>query len=425
MKQLPLRDGGRAVGGPIRDVLVASFFGVALLSWLAATIALVIAAPDLAGGDPTSRRALLATHLVTLGVLPFAVVGAAFHLLPVMLRNELRAKSGLWVALALLGGAFLAAPGIALGLGGLAWPGAALLAAGLAVVVAMLLDLLYRAPRGRMLVVSRAGVGLSLFHVVAALSLGAMVFAAGDDPVGGVPHDRWLVVHVDLGVLGWLTLLIVAVGRTLGPMLALAPAAPQRKLPWDELALTAGLWLLLAGIASAEHGAALAGGALLAVPLASFGRVVARAVRARRGPLEAPLFHLAAGLAFLAQAGIVGALTVVGSLGSNRGAAAYVVLLLGGWAVGVVVGHLGKLLSLSIWVWWPPGPRPKQAELYPRRLWLAQAIGFAAGVELLAAAVLAGSAAAARAGAGVLVAAAVLAALGAGSTWRRRAARGA
>ena len=96
------------------------------------------------------------------------------------------------------------------------------------------------------------------------------------------------------------------------------------------------------------------------------------------------------------------------------------ILLLLGWASGVTLGHLGKLLSLSLWVWWPPGLRPKQSALYPRRVWLAEAALFAAGVELLAAGALAGSIAIARAGAALLVAAAVVAAAGAGRTWARR-----
>jgi hypothetical protein len=97
-----------------------------------------------------------------------------------------------------------------------------------------------------------------------------------------------------------------------------------------------------------------------------------------------------------------------------------VIFLLLGWAAGVVLGHIGKLLSLSLWVWWPPGPRPKQSALYPRTVWLAQAVAFVAGVETVGLATLAGSAPAARAGAALLCVAALLAALGAALTWRKR-----
>ena len=86
----------------------------------------------------------------------------------------------------------------------------------------------------------------------------------------------------------------------------------------------------------------------------------------------------------------------------------------------MTLGHLGKLLSLSLWVWWPPGPRPKQEALYPRRIWLAEAAVFAAGVELVALSPLAQTVPLAYAGGAMLVAAASLACVGALSTWRSR-----
>jgi hypothetical protein len=58
------------------------------------------------------------------------------------------------------------------------------------------------------------------------------------------------------------------------------------------------------------------------------------------------------------------------------------VLLALGWAEGVTLGHLPKLLFLSIWVWWPPGPRPRQDALYPPRLAQLEAAILVAGVEV-------------------------------------------
>ena len=108
---------------------------------------------------------------------------------------------------------------------------------------------------------------------------------------------------------------------------------------------------------------------------------------------------------------------------TGRGLPAYVILLLFGWAGGVTLGHLGKLLSLSLWVWWPPGPRPKQDALYPRTAWLVEASSFAVAVELLAVGSLTGSTAVARAGGVLLVGSAGFATMGAALTWSRRAYR--
>lgn len=421
-KALPLTE-GRAVGGPIGLGLLASYVAVALAGWAAGAVALLVAAPGLAARDPLASAPVLAVHLVALGFLPAAVTGASFHLLPVLLRNEIRRPRRLEVALPLLAGGFLVAPGLAFDRAALVWPGATLTAAGLALVLWELLGLVRRAPGHRMLVASRSGVALTCLHVTAALVLGAVVFSHGDEPVAGVDHARWLLVHLHLAVLGWLTLLMVTVGRTLAPMLAQAPAAPGRRVPGTELALTAGLWTLLAGVAASSDPAAFAGGGVILVTLSVFGRSLVRVARERRTDLEAPLAHFLAGVAFLLQAAVLGALVLTGAIAARTGLTAYVVLLLLGWAGGVTLGHLGKLLSLSLWVWWPPGPRPKQSDLYPRRLWLAEAAAFAAGVELIAAGVLAESAAVTRAGGAVLVVAAALAGGGAAWTWRRRPGR--
>jgi hypothetical protein len=415
---LPLRD-RRAVGGPVPLPLLGAYVGVALAGWIAAAVAALVAAPDLAAARFGESGPVLAVHLLALGVLPFAVSGASFHLLPVMLRNDLPSRRALWLALPLLAGGFLAAPGIAFDRRPLVVAGASALGVGMAIVVATVAALVVRAPAGRMLVASRAGVGLSAFHATAALALGLLVFSHGDEPTAGVPHDRWMLVHLHVALLGWLALLIVSVGRTLAPMLALAPAAPVRAHPFEELALTLGLWLLAAGIALDAPALELAGGAVALLALGRFAVLLARTVGLRRAPLEAPLAHLVAGALFLLQAAGTG---VAAALGADRPrtVVAEVIFLLVGWAGGVVLGHAGKLLSLSAWVWWPPGPRPKQAWLYPRRTGLVEAAAFALGVEALGIAVLADLRPLAFAGGAALCVSAALAAAGAVVTWRRR-----
>jgi hypothetical protein len=419
-RRLPVQD-ARAVGGPVALRLLAGYFGLSLLGWLATTAALIAAAPRVAAGDLGAPEPVLAVHLLALGFLPLAVSGGAFHLLPVMLRNPLASQPRLWLALPLLAvGAWLTAPGVAYEVPALLWPGATLLAGGLALVLVELGGLVARAPRGRMLVASRTGVALSLFHVCAALVLGAIVFDHGDPPMLGTDHGRWLLVHLHLAALGWLALLILSVGRTLGPMLAQAPAAASRRFPLEELGLTAGLWLLAAGIAADSSPLGFAGGALIVAALGRFATLIVRVGRTRRTEPEGPLLHMLLGALFLAQAAILGFALLADAGPLQRGLGAYVLLLLLGWAAGVTVGHLPKLLSLSIWVWWPPGPRPKQEALYPRGLAQVEAVFFALGVEVTALGVYLGSTTTARAGAASVAASAVLLVATVVSVWQRR-----
>jgi hypothetical protein len=416
LKPLPLAE-RRAVGGPVSRRLLTAYFAVALAGWLAATAVGIAAAPDLASGDPLARAPVAAVHLVALCVLPFAVSGASFHLLPVMLRNELPSQRALWVALPLLLGGVLVAIGLGRDAKTLVWVGAAAVTIGLAIVLFELLTLVVRAPSGRTLIASRFGVALSCAHVVVALFLGAFIFHG---PSSSLSYWHWLLIHLHVALLGWIALLILTVGRNLGPMLAQAPAAPRRSFPAEELGLVAGLWVLVAGLASNERALTVAGGVVIVLALGRFAALMLRVARSRRGPFEAPLAHLLAGGFFLAQAAGFG-LAAAAGVGGVRLVSAYVVFLLVGWAGGVVVGHVGKLFSLSLWVWWPPGPRPKQAQLYPRRLGLAEAIVFAAGVEALALGVLLGVTPVACAGAILLFVSAVATVAGTAFTWGRRA----
>lgn len=417
LRSLPLAE-RRAVGGPVERGLLAAYFGVALVCWLAATVVAIVAAPDLAAGRPLESSPVLAVHLVALGLLPFAVGGASFHLLPVMLRNDLPSQRALWLALPLVAGGLLVASGLGRDTEPLVWTGAGMVACGLGIVLAEVLTLVARAPRGRTLIASRLGVGLSCAHVVAALCLGALIFSR-DAPFGGISYGRWLLIHLHVALLGWIALLIITVGRNLGPMLAQAPAVPPRARPLDELAIAAGLWLLLAGIGMESRPLTFAGAVIVVLTLARFALLMLRVARTRRGPLEAPLVHMLVGGLFLAQAAGVG-LAIAAGADSVYMVCGYVVLLLVGWAGGVVLGHVGKLLSLSLWVWWPPGPRPKQAELYPRTLGLATAASFAVGVESLAIGAFIANPTLARAGASVLCVSAILSIAGATHTWRRR-----
>jgi hypothetical protein len=406
------------VGRPAPVALVASYFGAALLCWLAAAAALVAAAEQLANEGLASQEVLLAVHLVGLSFLPLAVTGAALHVLPTLLRNDVTAWRG-WAALPLLCAGPVLAYAIAHDLDVTTWLAAAAVALGFVLVAWEIGALVARAPRGRMLLASRFGVAASTFHAGAALVVGAALADRGWRPLFGIPHDRVIAIHLHLAVIGWLTLLIVTVGRTLTPMLSLAPTEPRRRLPVEELVLSAGLWLLLLGLALGWRVASAVGALLVLGAVVAFAVLTARIGRRHRlDGLEGPLTHVVTGVFFLLQATILGLGMVFGLDPTPARLMGYVTALLLGWAAGVTLGHLGKLLSLSAWTWWPAGPRPKQAALYPRPIWLAEAILFAVGVEMLLNGVLRGAEVLTLVGALILVGSALTACVAATVTLR-------
>lgn len=416
LRQLPQL----AVGRPAPFRLGAPAYAAALGGWLAATVLLLAAAPELARTSVAGDAAVAAAHAVGLVFFPFAVVAAVWQLLPVMLRNDPPRRRLRPFVLTLLAAGVPLAAALATDRDRLAAAAAIVLGAGLLLLLLEVASLLRGAPRGRTLVVSRPAVALAGAHAAAAFALGAVVLAErGPEPLG-VPYERLLLVHLLLALVGWLTILIAAVGRTLVPMLGLAAAAPRRRVPVAELALAAGLWLLVAGVAGSQDALVAAGTLALLGGLAAPARLFVRVARAGRiGVREGPVGHVALGLAFLAQAAALALAAAAGALDDRRAAVAGVLLLGLGWAVGVIVGHLGKLLSLSGWGSWPPGPRPTQAELYPRRGWQLETAVFGLGVETVALGVLAESGTTARIGAALLALAAAIALACAFETVRR------
>lgn len=377
----------------------------ALGGWLAAALLLAAAAPELARTAVGGSLPVAAAHAVGVVFFPFAVAAAVWQLLPVMLRNDPPLPRLRWAALPLLAAGVPLTVAIAAERRTPALASAAVLGAGLLLLLLELAALIRGAPAGRALVVSRPAVALAGVHAAAAFAVGVAIVADGSAEPLGVSFERLLLVHLALALVGWLTVLIAAVGRTLVPMLGLAAAAPSRRVPVPELVLVAGLWVLVAGLASERDELVRAGVVVAAAGLAvPAWRFVGVAARGTIGLREGPVAHVVIGLACLAEAAI---LAVAG--GGRRPAVAAVLLVGIGWAGGVVVGHLGKLLSLSAWGSWPPGPRPKQAELYPRRGWQVEAVLFALGIEALAAGVVLADGRIARAGAVVLAGAAVAA----------------
>jgi hypothetical protein len=411
---------GESVGKPAPFGLVRSFFVASMICWLVAAEALVNGAPELSHDDLGSPAVLLAMHLFTVGFLAFAVAGAALHVLPTLLRSSVNPRFG-YAGLAGLGGGPLLAVGIARHLPDLTWVSSACVAAGACCVLVGVGRLLLHAPRNRLLLASRLGVTASGLNALLAFVAGLLLFARGWRGFAGISEESLIAIHLHLAVVGWLTLLLVSVGRTLLPMLTLAPRAPARSRPVDEMLVVAGLWIGVAGFALGERALTTTGYLVVLVGLGRFARVLAAAWRARPRVLECLFVHVLAGFVFLAEAALLAGIALFD--GSLQVRSAYVCLLLLGFVGGITVAHVGKLLALSAWVWWPAGPRPKQSALYPKRLWLAESGLFAFGVEILAFSLLLANTTLARVGAGLLALSAACAVTAVSRTLNLRAVR--
>lgn len=222
---------------PLRFFLTAPWF-------LAVAGLLSAGRPDWSGGH-LAPVALALTHLVTLGFLGMAMLGAMTQMLPVVAGAPVPAVKPITAlshtCLAL--GASLLAWGLA---SGEAW---ALDSAGLLLglgLAAFILAAGISLSRGRSLDTLRAmGVALAALTVTLVLGLLLTGWLAGQwmpaDPLG------LLARHALAGLAGWVGILVMGTAWQVVPMLQLTPAYPPRLtralLIAASLSLTAGLLL--------------------------------------------------------------------------------------------------------------------------------------------------------------------------------------
>lgn len=278
-------------------------------------------------------------HVFTLGVLGNALFGSLLQFLPA--AAGVRLLVGAWWANGLhavfnLGAAALVA--------GFWWASPGLRAAGAVALVMAFFELVVVTLPG-VLAKARSsllhtGVGLSLAAALATAAMGGLLVAA---MAGGIelPIQRWTDLHAATGVVGWILVLLAAVGRVVMPMFQGAPAVPER---------CQGAWLLwvavglpLAGMAWVPGGArsALAVATSVAVlSLALGGLWLQRHARRSSGATLAAFWRV--GLSALALA------VVLACLPGERAVPVGTLVL----AVALPMLVLGMLLEIDAFLGW-------------------------------------------------------------------------
>ena len=332
------------------------FFGAAIAFQVAAWALLLAHANELGGFSAGLGPVFAALHLVTLGVLVMAAVGASLQLLPVATRQPVRARAAVKLAWWLL------VPGVALfAAGAAAYEVRAMAAGAVAIVLALgiygvLLFANLRGARGMPVVVAHGWAALGCLVLLAATGL---ALVARYEHGLALDHLAFRNAHLVLAAYGFMGLLALGLSTFLLPMLAVAPPPPAR-------GAYAVLALAVAGIGLAAAGWTRAG-ALLGLA-AALGHVflMERSLRARlRAPLG-PSFLLvraswACLLASLALAALGGDPVLFG------------LLLVPGWLLTFLLGVLQRILPFLASVHALSGGRPLASSLTPPRLLAAHA----------------------------------------------------
>ncbi len=392
--------GGLSAAGAPPFRLPGEHFAAALAFWLAGSLGLVLAAPEVAQGLFPLPRVAAVTHLFTLGWITTSILGALYQFLPVALGTPVRSERMAHATFALhVPGVALFVAGLLLGRPAVMMAGAACFGTGLLLFVGNLAATLRRAPQRGLTWWALAGAaGFLAVTVVLGGSL------AGNLRWGYLGADRFLAlgVHLHVAVAGWVLLVMVGVAHRLLPMFLLSHGAPERagKL---AVGLLGGGTALLVGFH--HHLAPWVGWTVagtLGAGVAAFLAQAAAYFRHRRKPALDPGLRLAAGgLAFLAIALAFAPAFLARGLTAPRLATAYVLALLLGGVSLFVAGHYYKILPFLVWLhrFGPlvgKRPVPRVADLYAASPANVAAALMACGAAGMVAATLAGSIVSAR-----------------------------
>jgi hypothetical protein len=400
----------RPGSGPASDVPLR-YLLLSALAFVLAAPGVAWLAPELAGHYYHPHVVAL-THVVTLGWITVAIMGASYQLIPIVLGrpiwSERLARWQFWLLLPGVSGMvahFYAGT----------WPGLVLAAGLFSAGVALHLTNVALSLRGfdrwdftaRLIVLAYAGLALT---VVFGLLLG------GDHIVKVLPGDFFatLHAHVHLALLGWVMPMVLGVAARVYPMFLLAPEPrgwPARLQFWG---LVVGVPAVALGLLFRIPAVEIAGA--VAVAAAGAGHltwVIAMARLRRRPRLDWGLRLVLTGAAFIVPGTLLGLAFALDVISGPRLALAYMVVVLGGWLSLTIAGMMLKIVPFLVWyrVYSSRVGKervPTLPELSWARAEAAACVLLAAGFAALAGAMVGGSAEAIRA-AGLVLALGALA----------------
>lgn len=405
----------------LRFVLTAQLF---LVAW-GLTQALV--APDLTG-FPYSPGILALTHLLVLGWATTTCLGVLFQLLPVLLQQPLRDRRLLQLSYwplvlgsALFSWAFTSRSAL--------WliAGATLVSIGLLGMVWGFIHSLLAAGEWN---VTTVGIILALSALVVQIAAGiALVLnrRLGFWPGLGL---NGAAGHALLGLLGWFSILTVALSYRLVAMFTLAHGYVCRyeKLVLAGLTVAAyGSWL---GLWLGAPRLVLAGCALLAAAstllwLLDLRTMIRQRVRRR---LELPIvIFLGGGLGLLLLSGLA-ASAALGWLPGSAARQIQVLFMLGmeAWIGLAIVALLHKIIPFLVWIIRAAtdkaSPPPMARELFSARLAQATLGSYIGGVILTCGGVIGGVSGLIRAGSGLIALAGLGLLINSRRAWHAKAA---
>jgi hypothetical protein len=326
---------------PLPFLLTGSVAAVCFALLLPWTITEALLAP----GFP---HVLTLVHIVTLGWLTMSIMGASLQLVPVIIAAPLRATRFLRWQYPLY------SSGVLLLLCGFWWMLPWLMiSGGTLVVLAVLyyitvLSITLASTKTRSLTVCFLATSLTYLAIVVSLGLTAALDFQFQFLTTG--FDRLLLTHITLGVVGWLTSILIGVSYKLVGMFALSHGHNDRVGHIVFWLLNGGVIGLACGFSLAWTELLIIGGLLLIAAVWLFGYDYVQILRTRhRKLLDVTQYHALASVAYLV---IVVPVGVAATLLGWQQTAVLVSLALAtlvGWLGQSIMGYLYKIVPFLVW----------------------------------------------------------------------------
>jgi hypothetical protein len=297
---------------------------------------------------PDFPHVLALVHLATLGWLTMTIMGASLQLTPVMLVAPLRATRFLsWQYPVYTGGVLLL-------LSGFWWMRPWLLAIGGIVIVlavvhyVVLLSVTLVHATTRPLTLRYLAASLTYLCLVVGLGL----TAALNVQFGflGAGTDRLLLIHLTLGVLGWLSSLLMGVSYTLVRLFALAHGHSDRLGRVIFVLLQVSIAALALGFIFSWFSLILLGGGMLIATAWLFAYDFGRMLRGRhRKLLDVTQYHSMAAVVYFCLVVPCGVASVLFGWQQPAVLAALGLATFVGWLGQSIIGYLYKIVPFLIW----------------------------------------------------------------------------
>lgn len=297
---------------------------------------------------PAFPHVLALVHLVTLGWLTMTIMGASLQLAPVMVVAPLRATTLLrWQYPVFACGVTCLVCGFWWWLIWLLVMGGTLIVLAAAYYVVVVGTTFARAATRPL---SVAYLSTSLVFLCLVVSLGLTLAWNSVTGFLGAPLEHVLLLHVTLGVVGWLSCTLVGVSYTLGRLFSLPHTHDDRwgKLVW--LILNGGIVVLAAGELLDWASFSWGGSVLLILASGLFAADFWRLLRARqRKKLEVTQYHSIAAIGYFGVVISVGVVLLLTGQGTPAVFTALGLAALVGWLGQSTIGYLYKIVPFLVW----------------------------------------------------------------------------